>query len=123
LIVVALLGFSGCSLFLVHGPADDARRTGAEPVACTMRSSSPTIDLVLATVLGVAVGAVVQAVASIPGETIGNQSEPPSSRGKAILTGSLAGVVVASPWAISGVIGLRRISDCTEVNSKVAPRP
>ena len=118
--VVGLICLSGCSLFLVHGPDDKTHRTGTDRVACTMKSSSPTVDLVLAAVLGVAVGAVVQAVVSIPSEAIGNQSDPPSSRGKAILTGTVAGVVVASPWAISGLIGLSRIGDCRDANTPSA---
>lgn len=115
--VVGLMWFCGCSVLLVHGPDDNAHRTGTDQVACTMKSSSPTVDFVLAAVLGIAVGSVVQAVASIPGEAIGNQNDPPTSRGKAILTGGVAGVLVASPWAISGLIGLNRISNCREANS------
>ena len=78
-----------------------------------MHSPAPAIDFVLAGA-GLALSLLAGAVASIPGEAIGDQDDPGGGGTGTTLVGI---AVISLPFALSGILGSSRIGECEEINA------
>ena len=94
---VALVSLTGCSIFLTHGPSDEAVAGKAAP-ECTTSMTYPAVDGVIAAVITVAM---ISSISSKDTQTDSNNSDAIAS-----------GFIVAGVAGASALIGHGRVSRC-----------
>ena len=101
LTLLVLVALSGCSLFLQAKPPSPPPPAPA-PIECSQSRGYATADFVIGTLAGLAIGGLAYIASNIGHENMGPKP------GQALLIGG----IVASPWILSGVVGVRSARKC-----------